>query len=148
MSLDYLNQSFSLVRIRWHCLSVSLSAPDAHKQQAGPNGPENNRDLKYAFSDDQRQTWKSSDGLVLAKIEGKGAGQVECTIKPGAESAKVFETPTGSGILNQEAQSADWEARFWALNRENRSGEEKWMVYHHDVNSRSLFSIENRCADV
>jgi hypothetical protein len=120
-----------------------FTAPDAHKQQAGPNGPENNRDLNYAFSDDLGQTWKSSDGFVLAKIGGQGASQVECTIKPGAEGARVFEIPTGSGILNQEAQAADWEGRFWALNRENRSGEEKWMVYHREIDGRTLFSIQN-----
>jgi hypothetical protein len=111
-----------------------LATPDAHKQQAGPNGPENNYDLNYAFSDDLGETWKSADNRVLAKIGSKLESQMEATIKPGAEGAQVFEIPMGSGILNQEAQSADWLGGFWALNRENRSGEESWMLYRRKPN--------------
>lgn len=38
-----------------------------------------------------------------------------------------------SGILNQEAQAADWEGGFWALNREIVSDDEAWIVYHRDT---------------
>lgn len=51
----------------------------------------------------------------------------------GNEGARVFEIPMGSGILNQEAQCADWEGGFWVLNREKRGSEEKWMVYWRDA---------------
>jgi hypothetical protein len=116
------------------------AGPDAHKQQAGPNGPENNCDLNYAFSDDLGETWKSSNGQILAKIDSKEDSQVERTIKPGT-GPRVFEIPMGSGILNQEAQSAG-ERGFWVLNRENRSGEERWMLYHRDTDGGTLISLE------
>ncbi|KAG4432010.1 hypothetical protein IFR05_012516 [Cadophora sp. M221] len=105
-------------------------AADAHQQQAGPNGPENNFDLNYAFSDDQGVTWKNSQGRVLACMEG-GEG-VETTILPGAEGVRVFEIPMGSGILNQEGQGADWNGGFWVLNRERVDGEMAWIVYSRD----------------
>ncbi|KAH9221617.1 hypothetical protein DL95DRAFT_355652 [Leptodontidium sp. 2 PMI_412] len=104
-------------------------AADAHQQQAGPNGPENNYDLNYAFSDDQGVTWKSSQGRVLACMEG-GEG-VETTILPDA-GARVFEIPMGSGILNQEGQAADWDGGVWVLNRERVDGEMMWIVYYRN----------------
>ncbi|KAA8576511.1 hypothetical protein EYC84_006621 [Monilinia fructicola] len=100
---------------------------DAHKQQAGPNGPENNYDLNYACSDDGGKTWKSSDGSTIAVLDGKEGN----TILPGFE-ARVFEIPMGSGILNQEAQAVDWDGGFWVLNRENMAGEQQWILYHRD----------------
>src|SRR6266536_4926433 len=42
-----------------------------HKQQASPNGPENSHDLNYAYSDDLGDTWKGSDGKIMAMIGGK-----------------------------------------------------------------------------
>lgn len=74
------------------------AGPNAHKQQAGPNGPENNYDLIYASSDDMGKTWKSSDGTTIALLDGKE----ENTILP-ESNARIFEIPMGSGILNQEA---------------------------------------------
>jgi BNR repeat-containing family member len=108
------------------------AGPRIHSQQAGPNGPENNCDLNYAISDDLGETWRSSDGRVLARIGSNEHANSEKTIKPGAIGARIFEIPAGSGVLNQEAQTVDWEGRFWAINRENRSGEEKWVLYHRD----------------
>ncbi|PVH85895.1 hypothetical protein DL98DRAFT_483067, partial [Cadophora sp. DSE1049] len=105
-------------------------AADAHQQQVGPNGPENNYDLNYAFSDDQGVTWKSSKGTVLACMTGDDG--VETTIKPDAEGARVFEIPMGSGILNQEGQAADWDGGFWVLNREKVEGEQRWIVYYRN----------------
>jgi len=111
------------------------SAPaNAHKQQAGPNGPENNHDLNYAFSDDLGETWKNSEGKKIAALCLRPASGLGMTsILPGAEGVRVFEIPMGSGILNQEAQAADWEGGFWALNRENVEGKERWVVYRKDV---------------
>jgi hypothetical protein len=88
--------------------------------------------MNYAFSDDRGETWKSSDGYVLAKLGSKGEG-VEMTIKPNADRARVFDIPMHSGILNQEGQAVDWEGGFWALNREKVKGEEKWIAYYRDV---------------
>lgn len=107
----------------------ATATPDAHKQQAGPNGPENNYDLNYAYSDDCGSSWNSSDGTQIAALDGL-SNSVPNTIKPGAAGAKVFDIPMCSGILNQEAQAADWEGGFYALNRENTSGEQKWVVYY------------------
>jgi hypothetical protein len=109
---------------------VSASA-DAHKQQAGPNGPENNYDLNYAYSDDGGITWKSSNELVVAKLGNFEEG-VPATIKDDVVGARVFEIPMGSGILNQEAQCADWAGGFWALNRERINRQQTWMVYYRD----------------
>lgn len=109
---------------------------NAHRQQAGPNGPESNFDLNYAFSDDFGQTWRNSACRLLADLRGSNHGSVENTIKPGAEGARVFEIPMHSGILNQEGQAADWDGGFWVLNRESVSGIEKWIVYHRDTNGK------------
>lgn len=114
-------------------------AADAHQQQAGPNGPENNYDLNYAFSDDQGLTWKSSEGKVLACVTG-GEG-IETTIKPDAHGAKVFDIPMGSGILNQEGQAADWYGGFWVLNREKVKGEERWAVYYRNPEGMFRFRM-------
>ncbi|KAH8602796.1 hypothetical protein B0O99DRAFT_604336 [Bisporella sp. PMI_857] len=127
--IDY---SLGRLHISWcyrNFVQTDADTPaNAHKQQAGPNGPENNHDLNYAFSDDLGETWKNSDGATLAVL----ANQDVNTIRPGAYGIRVFEIPMGSGILNQEAQAADWEGGFWVLNRENRSGSQRWVVYHRD----------------
>jgi len=110
---------------------VSASS-DAHKQQAGPNGPENNFDLNYAFSNDLGATWRNSAGQILADLRRFETNSVEDSIKPGAAGARIFEIPMHSGILNQESQAADWDGGFWVLNREKVVGVEKWMVYHRN----------------
>ncbi|KAH7364205.1 hypothetical protein BKA65DRAFT_572478 [Rhexocercosporidium sp. MPI-PUGE-AT-0058] len=122
------------LHISW-CYRAFITPPnpvatDAHQQQAGPNGPENNYDLNYAFSNDQGVTWKSSQGRVVARMYG-GEG-VETTILPGVEGVRVFEIPMGSGVLNQEGQTVDWEGGFWVLNRERVDGGMVWVVYYRD----------------
>jgi hypothetical protein len=112
--------------------------PGAHKQQAGPNGPENNFDLNYAYSDNLGYTWRSSENKVLAAIKSSetfGAGN---SIMPSSEGVRVFEIPMESGILNQEAQVVDWDGGFWALNREKISNQERWMVYYRNAAGRYL----------
>ncbi|KAK0119169.1 hypothetical protein ONS95_008027 [Cadophora gregata] len=105
--------------------------PHVHQQQSGPNGPENNYDLYYAFSDDRGVTWKNSEGRVIACMTG-GDGIETSSIKPGVDIARVYEIPMGSGILNQEGQAADWDGGFWVLNREKVGGEERWIVYYRN----------------
>lgn len=112
----------------------------SHKQQAGPNGPENNHDLNYAFSDDLGETWKNSKGLRIAALGHNINSDLESSIKPDADGVRVFEIPMGSGILNQEAQVADWEGGFWVLNREKVNGEERWIVYRKDFQGMVLTS--------
>ncbi|KAF8866422.1 hypothetical protein BDZ45DRAFT_667700 [Acephala macrosclerotiorum] len=135
--IDY---RLSRLHISW-CYRNFITFPNsarenAHKQQAGPNGPENNFDLNYAFSDDLGQTWRNSACRLLADLRGWKDGSVENTIKPGAEGARVFEIPMHSGILNQESQAADWDGGFWVLNREKVSGTETWIVYRRNVNGQ------------
>ncbi|OCL04639.1 hypothetical protein AOQ84DRAFT_300473 [Glonium stellatum] len=93
-----------------------------HKVQAGPNGPENNYTLSYMYSDNSGQSWCNSAGKTIS--EGKSS-----TVLPTTEGIVVFDLPTQSGILNQEAQAADAIGGFHVLNRENLSGKEEWMVY-------------------
>lgn len=102
----------------------------AHKAQAGPNGPENNYDLYYAYSEDLGRTWKSSAGEIVAVVdEISSSGTLRNTILPDTEGIRVVEIPKGSGILNQEGQCVDGLGGVFVLNRENRSGKEKWTVY-------------------
>lgn len=60
---------------------------------------------------------------------GKGKGKVGNSILPETRGIKVFDIPKGSGILNQEGQCVDGSGGVFVLNRENRSGEERWVVY-------------------
>ncbi|KAF4625612.1 hypothetical protein G7Y89_g12552 [Cudoniella acicularis] len=106
---------------------------DAHKQQAGPNGPENNHDLNYAFSEDCGKTWRASDGRNLAIVGDPPKEGSSNSIMPEAAGVRVFEIPMGSGILNQEAQATDWDGGFWALNREKINNEERWIVYYRGI---------------
>ena len=117
---------------------VHDSASTAHKAQAGPNGPENNYDLCYMYSDGLPvgKQWRGNDGGGIATItaeeeEGEGKG-TKCTVMPDTKGIRVFEIPKGSGILNQESQCMDWTGRFHVLNRENGSGVERWYVYSRD----------------
>ena len=71
-------------------------------------------------------------------IGGKEQPGVANSIKTGIEGARVYDIPMGSGILNQEAQTADWEGGFWVLNREKVDGVEQWIVYRRDLKGRRL----------
>ncbi|KAK1579342.1 uncharacterized protein LY79DRAFT_522881 [Colletotrichum navitas] len=91
-----------------------------HTVQAGPNGPENNHNLFYVCSDDGGKTFNNTKGERLANLE---LGE---TVLPDGDGLIVFDIPTNSGILNQEAQAADDSGGFHVLNREN----EVWMHYY------------------
>jgi len=109
---------------------------NTHKQQAGPNGPENNHDLNYAFSEDLGETWKNSEGKTIAVIGAQKQSELKSSIMPSADGVRIFEIPMGSGILNQESQAADWEGGFWVLNREKVGVEERWIVYRKDFEGK------------
>ncbi|KAK4144017.1 uncharacterized protein C8A04DRAFT_37033 [Dichotomopilus funicola] len=97
-----------------------------HKQQAGPNGAENNHDICYAYSDDFGYTWANSAGKTIARLrEGE-------TITNDAEGIAVFQVPKGSGLTNQEAQAVDQEGGVHVLNRDTLDGGKhpRWKHYY------------------
>ena len=96
----------------------------AHQAQAGPNGPENNADLCYAYSIDTGDSWLNSEGAGIADLT-----KAE-TILPSTRGITVFEISRGSGVLNQESQTIDSEGNFHVLNRQkDANGNERWYHY-------------------
>ncbi|KAK4202895.1 hypothetical protein QBC40DRAFT_251593 [Triangularia verruculosa] len=87
-------------------------ADTKHRQQAGPNGAENNHDLCYAYSDDLGKTWKNGQDKVISS-EGFGPN----TIDNDSEGIVAFHIPKGSGLTNQESQVVDLEGGVHILNR-------------------------------
>ncbi|KAL0579726.1 hypothetical protein V5O48_002290 [Marasmius crinis-equi] len=129
--------------------------------QAGPNGPENNHDLNYAYSTDAGYTWWNTWGQLVADLRSRGnetsapmgfldfEAQDEVTdasILPTSPGIVVFGIPKFGGILNQEAQTVDAEGRVHVLNRENGTGTalegiERW--YHYWRGPTLNFTSEN-----
>lgn len=95
-----------------------------HKQQAGPNGAENNHNICYAYSDDFGHTWKNSAGRVIADLR-KGE-----TIANDAPGIVAFEIPKGKGLINQEAQAVDPDGGVHVLNRDTLDGQHLWKHYY------------------
>ncbi|KAL2133263.1 hypothetical protein VTI74DRAFT_2606 [Chaetomium olivicolor] len=95
-----------------------------HKQQAGPNGSENNHNICYAFSDDKGYTWKNGAGKVIADLR-KGE-----TIANDAEGIVAFDIPKNSGLSNQEAQAVDQDGGIHILNRETLGAGPMWKHYY------------------
>lgn len=92
-----------------------------HKRQAGPNGPENNENLCYAFSDDKGRTWQlpGSGDYINANVGIIGT----------SSEAVAVRIPRDSGIMNQESQCVDTLGNFHVLNRDNVDGAEHWKHY-------------------
>jgi hypothetical protein len=133
----------SRIHVSWcyrNFVEIPSTLETKHKQHAGPNGPENNKDFYYTYSDDLGETWKSSEGEVMAKLIGNGEDGAPSTIKADTKGAKVFDIPMGSGILNQEAQAPDWLGGFWALNRQRIDGNQTWMVYYRNPEGMLLMT--------
>lgn len=104
----------------------------AHKTQAGPNGPENNYDLCYMYSDDKGSLWRDSHGNAIANLAidaTAAATPLSNTVRPTTKGITVFEIPTNSGILNQEGQAAAPDGGFHVLNREKLDGVQTWVLY-------------------
>lgn len=97
-----------------------------HKQQAGPNGAENNHNICYAYSDDKGYTWKNGRGSVIADLN---KGQ---TIANDVDGIVAFEVPKHSGLTNQEAQAVDQDGGVHVLNRESTDGgaQPVWKHYY------------------
>jgi len=97
---------------------VEDGGPSEYSSQAGPNGPENNHDLLFAFSEDDGITWKDSNGKRL-----------NSPIMPSEEGIVAFKIPMNSGILNQEGQTVDINGVFHVVNRETTDGTASWYHY-------------------
>ncbi|GAB1309836.1 Dockerin type 1 [Madurella fahalii] len=96
-----------------------------HKQQAGPNGAENNHNICYAYSDDKGYTWKNGAGQVIAQLKDGS------TITNDAKGIVAFEISRNSGLTNQEAQAIDQEGGVHVLNRDTTDGGTKPMWKHY-----------------
>ncbi|KAH9933964.1 uncharacterized protein BXZ73DRAFT_46129 [Epithele typhae] len=97
--------------------------------QAGPNGPENNHDLNFAYSEDLGETWLNNWKQTIANMS------VQEPIKPVSAGIVMFGIPKYGGILNQEGQAIDSEGRMHVLNRENTTGTEQWYHYWRSTTS-------------
>ncbi|KAF8590350.1 hypothetical protein K439DRAFT_1330017 [Ramaria rubella] len=93
--------------------------------EAGPNGPENNHDMDYAYSMDLGVTWRNNWGQTIGNLTSSEP------ILPNSAGITIFGIPKYGGILNQEAQTIDDQNRIHVLNRENTTGIEQWWVYHY-----------------
>ena len=88
-----------------------------HAQQAGPNGPENNKDLGYAWSGDGGWTWLNSRGVEVADLK---RDRMKGVLSTGREVLAV-EIPKDSGIMNQEGQCVNVkDGTFHVLMRDTR----------------------------
>ncbi|EGO52226.1 hypothetical protein NEUTE1DRAFT_149807 [Neurospora tetrasperma FGSC 2508] len=108
-----------------------------HKQQAGPNGAENNHNICYAYSDADGYVWKNGCGEVIADLRDPAKFPTsvrgkERTIKNDCSGIAAFDIPKGKGLMNQEAQAVDQEGGVHVLNRDmmNEGGTYLWKHYH------------------
>ncbi|KAK1474242.1 hypothetical protein CABS01_15938 [Colletotrichum abscissum] len=77
-----------------------------HKQQAGPNGADNNYNICYAYSDDGGYTWKNGHDKTIALLRDGGS------ITPDCPGLVAFDIPKGRGLTNQEAQAVDQDGQW------------------------------------
>ncbi|KAJ3489192.1 hypothetical protein NLI96_g2298 [Meripilus lineatus] len=91
--------------------------------QAGPNGPENNHDMDFAFSPDLGLSWLNTWNQPISNVSSGNP------IVPTSPGITIFSIPKYGGILNQESQTVDLEGRVHILNRENTTGLERWYHY-------------------
>lgn len=82
-----------------------------HKQQAGPNSPENNHNICYAYSDDKGYTWKNGQGVKIASLPDSES------VMNDAEGIVAFHISKRSGLMNQESQAVDQDGGVHVLNR-------------------------------
>lgn len=108
---DYFN---GVLHVSWTYRDYVPDRQDNSKitSQAGPNGPENNHDLHYIYSEDEGQSWRNSQGILMP------------TPIDISHDTLVMEIPKFSGIMNQEGQCVDRHGGVHVLGRENG-------IYHH-----------------
>lgn len=107
-------------------------ADTRHKQQAGPNGAENNHDICYAYSEDLGYTWRNGRGEVVADLR---RGE---TVDNAAPGIVAFRIPKGRGLMNQESQAVDQDGGVHVLNRDDLDGRLMWKHYHRSSNGMRL----------
>jgi hypothetical protein len=56
------------LHVTWTYRDYVNDDPQKVAVEAGPNGPENNHDLVYAYSEDLGQTWKNTWGQRIANV--------------------------------------------------------------------------------
>lgn len=95
-----------------------------HKQQAGPNGAENNHNICYAYSDDCGSTWRNSRGDFVASLTDGN------TIRNDSPGIVVFDIAKGHGLTNQESQVIDQHGGVHILNRDTTDGKLFWRHYY------------------
>ncbi|KAJ4414897.1 hypothetical protein N0V85_002965 [Neurospora sp. IMI 360204] len=108
-----------------------------HKQQAGPNGAENNHNICYAYSDAGGYAWRNGRGEVIADLRDPAKFPTdvrgkERTIKNDGSGIVAFNIPKGKGLMNQEAQAVDQEGGVHVLNRDmmDQGGMYLWKHYY------------------
>lgn len=96
-----------------------------HKQQAGPNGAENNHNLCYAYSDDKGYTWKNGEGTDIGH-----------SVRNDSPGIVAFEIPKAHGLTNQEAQAVDSYGGVHVLNRDTMDGQLLWKHYYRSPDGK------------
>ncbi|KAM0754627.1 hypothetical protein T439DRAFT_345509 [Meredithblackwellia eburnea MCA 4105] len=114
------------------------------RQQAGPNGPENNHDLCYAWSPPEEDG--SGPGLRWFTPAGLVGTSESSPIVPTSKGIIGFGIPKYSGILNQEAQCVGVDGRVHALNREFVDRVEHW--FHYELDSSAATAPRKTCLPV
>lgn len=97
------------IHVRWtnrHFVEYDDHTGVAHKQSAGPNGPENNADLGYVYSNDGGWVWRNIGGGIVGDLrKDRVMGGVVST----AEEVLVQRIGRDSAIMNQEGQWVEGE---------------------------------------
>lgn len=96
----------------------------AHKQHAGPNGPENNYNICYAYSDDGGYTWKNGQEETIARLARSES------VLPDSPGIVAFDIPKRCGLMNQESQAVDGDGGIHVLNRCAMDGQTIWTDFY------------------
>ncbi|SCV71277.1 BQ2448_2865 [Microbotryum intermedium] len=116
------------LHVSWTYRDYVTVTLEQSRQQAGPNGPENNHDLCYAYSPPEKDG--SGPGVRWYASDGRQVGTSSSSpILPSTSGILAFNIPKYSGILNQEAQCIAPRGGFHVLNRELIGGVVTWFVY-------------------
>ena len=124
------------IHVSWtnrHFVEYEDQTGEAHKQQAGPNGPENNADLGYMWSGDGGCTWKNAvGGLVTDLRQDRMNGAVSTR-----SEVIAIAIPKNSGIMNQEGQCVNAkDCSFHVLMRDTHLTSKGCMWRHSWLGTR------------
>ncbi len=89
-------------------------------------GGNSNHDIMYAYSDDHGSTWRNNSGSLVATT-----GSAFITLD---DDVKVWDIPTDSGLINQEAMAVDLQGRVHILARRDIGGVNKQVHFWRDGN--------------